>query len=103
MAKDTMIVDDAVYETELTDTYKRSKEYKLADKNIVKAFIPGLISKILVKENDIVKAGTPLLILEAMKMLNEIDLNYDVKIVEIVVKEGAIVANRQLLMKVELI
>jgi pyruvate carboxylase subunit B len=34
--------------------------------------MPGRITSILVKEGDEVKEGTPLLILEAMKMQNEI-------------------------------
>jgi biotin carboxyl carrier protein len=38
----------------------------------IRALMPGRITSILVKEGDAVDAGTPLLILEAMKMQNEI-------------------------------
>jgi len=38
----------------------------------VKAPIPGLITRVLVKRGQTVRAGEPLLILEAMKMENEI-------------------------------
>ncbi|MCB8982803.1 MAG: biotin attachment protein [Ardenticatenaceae bacterium] len=38
----------------------------------VKAPIPGLITRVMVKQGQTVRAGEPLLILEAMKMENEI-------------------------------
>lgn len=38
----------------------------------IKAPIPGLITRVLVKQGDVVEAGQPLLLLEAMKMENEI-------------------------------
>ena len=38
----------------------------------VKAIMPGIVREILVGEGDAVEAGQPLLILEAMKMQNEI-------------------------------
>jgi len=101
MAKETLIIDHTVYETELTDTYRRSRAYELKDRNYLNAFLPGLIAEVKVKVGDVVKAGSPLLILEAMKMLNEIDLTYDVKVEEIFVKVGDIVSKNQILMKVE--
>jgi biotin carboxyl carrier protein len=38
----------------------------------VKAPIPGLVTRVLVQAGDVVEAGQPLLLLEAMKMENEI-------------------------------
>ena len=38
----------------------------------VKSIMPGVVVKLLVKEGDVVEKGQPLLILEAMKMQNEI-------------------------------
>lgn len=38
----------------------------------IKAPIPGLITRVLVQQGDVVEAGQPLLLLEAMKMENEI-------------------------------
>ncbi len=38
----------------------------------IKAPIPGLVTRVMVSEGDAVEAGQPLLILEAMKMENEI-------------------------------
>lgn len=50
--------------------------------------MPGKIVKIFVKPGDEVKQGDPLLIMEAMKMENEMRAASDVKIKEILVKEG---------------
>lgn len=50
--------------------------------------LPGLIVKILVKEGDQVKAGQTLLIMEAMKMENEISAKADGTVTAIHVKEG---------------
>jgi biotin carboxyl carrier protein len=50
--------------------------------------MPGKIVKIFVKPGQEVKAGDPLLIMEAMKMENEMRAAADVKIKEVLVKEG---------------
>jgi biotin carboxyl carrier protein len=56
--------------------------------------MPGKIVKIFVKPGQTVKAGDPLLIMEAMKMENEMRAGTDSKIKTIHVKEGeAIEAN----------
>jgi biotin carboxyl carrier protein len=50
--------------------------------------MPGKIVKIFVKPGDVVKQGDPLLIMEAMKMENEMRAAADVTVKEILVKEG---------------
>lgn len=50
--------------------------------------MPGKIVKVFVKPGDVVKAGDPLLIMEAMKMENEMRASADVTIKEVMVKEG---------------
>jgi len=50
--------------------------------------MPGKIVKIFVKPGDVLKAGDPILIMEAMKMENEMRAASEVKIKEILVKEG---------------
>ena len=50
--------------------------------------MPGKIVKIFVKPGDEVKAGDPLLIMEAMKMENEMRASADAKVKEVLVKEG---------------
>lgn len=54
----------------------------------LKSGMPGKIIEIFVKPGEEVKAGRPLLIMEAMKMENEMRASTDVKIKDICVKQG---------------
>jgi len=67
----------------------------------LKAGMPGKIIEIFAKEGDIVKANKPLLIMEAMKMENEMRASRDVKIKEIKVKQGDSVESGAVLIKFE--
>ena len=51
----------------------------------------GIKPKVLVKEGDKVKAGQTLLILEAMKMENEILAPHDGTVAQVVVSKGSVV------------
>jgi biotin carboxyl carrier protein len=53
------------------------------------AGMPGKIVKIFVKKGDTVAAGSPILIMEAMKMENEMRASHSCVVKEIVVVEGA--------------
>lgn len=53
--------------------------------------MPGTILKLLVKEGDAVKANQPLMILEAMKMENEVVASNDGTVVGIHVTQGQVV------------
>lgn len=67
----------------------------------LKTGMPGKIIEIFVKAGDTVKAGKPLLIMEAMKMENEMRASADVKIKEICVKQGDSVESGAILIKFE--
>ena len=54
----------------------------------IKAPMPGLIIKLFVKENQPVKKGDGLVIIEAMKMENEIRANGDSTVKKILLNEG---------------
>ena len=55
---------------------------------VVTAPMPGTVTKILVKDGDTVTENQPLMILEAMKMENNINADHDGKIIEIKVNKG---------------
>jgi biotin carboxyl carrier protein len=59
----------------------------------LKSVMPGVVVKLLVAAGDVVTKGMPLLILEAMKMQNEIAAPSDGKIVALHVREGQAVAS----------
>lgn len=67
----------------------------------LKAGMPGKIIEIFAKEGEIIKANKPLLIMEAMKMENEMRATRDVKVKEIKVKQGDSVESGAILISFE--
>lgn len=67
----------------------------------IRALMPGRITSILVKEGDPVEAGAPLLILEAMKMQNEITSPIAGRVKSIRVQEGSTIKKDVALIVVE--
>ncbi len=62
-----------------------------ASENLVRAPMPGRIVKVLVAKGDAVTAGQPLLVMEAMKMENELKAKGDATIADVHVAAGATV------------
>lgn len=67
----------------------------------VKAPVPGRINKILVSVNDKVEVGTPLIVLEAMKMENVINSPRNGTVKEISVEVGKNVLLNQVMVEIE--
>lgn len=63
--------------------------------------MPGKIVKIMVKAGDEIKANSPVLIMEAMKMENEMRASHDVRVKEVLVKPGDSVESGQKLVVFE--
>lgn len=63
--------------------------------------IPGTITSIDISEGQTVKSGQTILILEALKMQNEIFCNNAGIVKEILVKEGSKVSANQVLIVIE--
>lgn len=94
-------LENGVFETRLTRKFGLRKLYEKQDPRLIKAVIPGAIAEIRAETGKAVKQGDTVLVLEAMKMLNQIraPLNGTVKAVR--VKAGEKVAKGQLLMEIE--
>lgn len=71
----------------------------LAGATELRAGMPGKVIEIFVKEGDVVKENKPLLIMEAMKMENEMRSSNEVTIKEICVKQGDSVEAGAILIK----
>ncbi len=71
-----------------SNTSDRGRGGDISGKKVVSAPLPGKIISVNVKKGDFVKKGDLLLILEAMKMENEIFASTDGKIVDILVSPG---------------
>jgi biotin carboxyl carrier protein len=86
-------------------SYRRRKyleKYKKANKlELVTAPMPGKIVELLVEESSQVKEGEAILILEAMKMQNEIIAQVSGKVKKISVKAGDSVTKDDVLMEIE--
>ena len=96
---ETLEIGGAVYITRLTSKFLNRKLWLKPDEKRVEAVIPGTIQKIMVGEGDEVTSGTPLLILEAMKMRNEVLAPFTGVVLKIFVSEGDMVPKSQLLVE----
>lgn len=67
----------------------------------LKSGMPGKVIEIFVEAGSVVKAGKPLLIMEAMKMENEMRASSDVVVKEVCVKQGDSVESGAVLIKFE--
>ena len=92
-------IGNALYQTRLTSKFVNRKSWERPDERKVVAVIPGTIQKIMVREGDEVAAGAPLMILEAMKMRNEVRAVIQGVLKKIHVKEGDQVPRGYLLLE----
>jgi glutaconyl-CoA/methylmalonyl-CoA decarboxylase subunit gamma len=92
-------VDDTEYVTEVPEG-SRVPYAGMPDPSEVRAFIPGTIVQLKVREGDMVQPGEVLLLLDAMKMHNEICSKIRGRISEIAVSEGDTVRKDQLLVSI---
>jgi biotin carboxyl carrier protein len=97
----SFIILEEEYQTLLTQKYRDRKHYVAPDHKKIYAFIPGTIRKVFVNVGDKVKKGDKLLILEAMKMNNELTTLIAGKVKNIHCKTGEMVSKSQLLVEIE--
>lgn len=96
-------LDDREYFTLFTRKFRKRKKYQPKDPSELTAFIPGIIQKIYVEKGQEVRRGDPLLVLEAMKMKNDVFSPVNGIIKNILVKPGEVVKKDQLLFEFELL
>jgi len=95
-----LLIDDIPYETEIPENTLIGRFKGLSDPLEVRAIIPGTIVEIKVKKSQRISNGQVLLVLEAMKMYNEIEAKTDGKIEEISVSIGDRVEKGQLMLRI---
>jgi glutaconyl-CoA/methylmalonyl-CoA decarboxylase subunit gamma len=78
-----------------------NKQKGKVDKEFVKAPMPGKIIDVLVREGSQVLRGEPVVILEAMKMQNEMKAIRPGRIVSVATREGATVSAGEILATIE--
>lgn len=101
------LVDFAVtarkYKTLLTKKYKNRKVWIEPNPYEIQSFIPGTIIEISVNEGDVVTEGDPLLILEAMKMRNRIEMPFTARIKKLNVEVGIRIPKDMVMIELEAI
>lgn len=75
--------------------------FAVEGRQVVTAPMPGKVVKVLVKQGEAVSAGQGLVVIEAMKMENELKSASAGTVVELLVQEGAVVENNAKLLVVE--
>jgi len=89
------------YKTLLTKKYQDRKPWVNPSPYDIQSIIPGTIIDVFVKEGDVIKEGAPLLTLEAMKMINHIDMPFTARIKKINVEVGVRIPKDTLLIELE--
>lgn len=89
------------YKTLLTKKYQNRKPWVNPNAFEIQSFIPGTILQVMVKEGDVVKEGEALLILEAMKMQNRIEMPFTARIKKINVEVGVRIPKDTLMIELE--
>lgn len=101
----TEYVDFAVtarkYKTLLTKKYINRKPWVDPNPYEIQSIIPGTIISIFVEEGDVVDEGAPLLVLEAMKMLNRIEMPFTARIKKINVELGVRIPKETIMIELE--
>ena len=98
---ESLEIGSNIYSTRLTAKFKNREPWVKPNEKRIEAVIPGNIQRIMVKEGDEVSTGTPLLILEAMKMRNEVLAPLDGVVRKIHVSEGEMVPKAHLLIEID--
>lgn len=90
-------IDNSFFLTEIPDSFKNRKFYQPVNEKELLAAIPGTIIEIFIKKGQTVEEGQDILILEAMKMRNQIVSAITGEIKSIKVKPGDNVSKDQLM------
>ena len=96
-----LVIDDTAYETQMTEKFLRRKPYSPPNPKHMLAIIPGVIHEIYVHPGQQVRWGDSLLVLEAMKMKNDVTATLDGTIKAVLVKKNEKVVKNQLLIEFE--
>jgi biotin carboxyl carrier protein len=89
------------YKTLFTKKFVNRKSWKAHDPKIIVSYLPGTILEIFIKEGQKLEEGAPVLILEAMKMRNKVNMPMDGTIKSINVSVGDRIPKGQVIFELE--
>jgi len=96
-----LVIGGVTYETRYTKKFDNRAPYVAPDPRFVRCVIPGVIRSVAVRKGMRVRCGDPLLVLEAMKMQNEVVSPRDGTIRAVRVSPGDTVAKGETLVEME--
>lgn len=99
--KQYIIVHSAKYETTYTKKYLNRKVWAEPNFNNINSYIPGTIIDILVKEGQVLNEGDSIIVLEAMKMYNDVQMPFKGRVVKINIEKGQKIPKNFLMMEIE--
>ena len=96
-----LVIGETAYETRPTAKFARRRRYVAPDPRAVICVIPGVITTVSVRKGERVRAGEPLLVLEAMKMQNDIVAPRDAVVRAVRVVQGETVPRGAVLVELD--
>jgi biotin carboxyl carrier protein len=82
---------DSTIHVEITDPLslkRKRREDEVGGGGLIRAMMPGRIVRVMIKKGDLVRKGASLLVLEAMKMENDIQASSDGVVDQVFVEAG---------------
>ena len=96
-----LVLDDTAYATRYTRKFAERKPYEAPEPGHLRARIPGVVVSVAVQPGRKVKRGDPLLVIETMKMRNELLSHCEGVVVKVHVTPGQMVVKSELLLEIE--
>ena len=96
-----LIIQGAVYKTTYSRKFEQRVKWEAPNNNLLYSFIPGKIIDIFVKPRQKVKEGETILLLEAMKMQNQVRMPFDGEIVHIHIKRDETIPKNYLMVEIK--
>ncbi len=81
-------IDSTLYKTRISRKFEARPHYKAVNPKYILSFIPGTVLDILVTTGQTVRKGDDLMLLDAMKMQNQLKCTIDGEVKKIPVKKG---------------
>ncbi|MDQ1296260.1 MAG: hypothetical protein QG611_238 [Bacteroidota bacterium] len=94
-------IDSSLYKTRISKKFRLRRPYKPADPHLILSFIAGTVLDILIRPGQKVKPGDELMILDSMKMQNQLKCGIEGKVKNIPVKKGDKVSKGTVLIEME--
>jgi len=96
-----LVIGEVTYETRYTKKFETRRPYVSPDPRHIRCVIPGVILSVAVRMGMRVREGDPLLVLEAMKMQNQVLSPHEGTIHALCVSAGDAVTRGQVLLEYE--